>query len=163
MSYNPWLSATHRRPSFSYHYMEVWASDALPGMTANKPLFQRAYLEGTVHEVFQDGMKVLGGCEEASSMEVLLDLLGIEYSHAIYGYCLKQQASLYHEEFCALDWYYQSAEQRRISRNKWEHRFILDQVCPSSWYLAKIIEDAGEYEGWEERAKGQGQLQVGNL
>ena len=124
-------------------------------MTANKPLFQNAYLVGTIYEVFHDRMKGLGEWEQFSSMEALLDALSIEYSRAICGYCLKQQASHYHEEFCALDWYHQSAEQRRICRNKWEHSFIFDQAWPSSWNLAKALQDAGEYEGWEGHAVGQ--------
>ena len=102
-------------------------------------------------------MKGRGDWEEAASMEALLDILGIEYSCAICGFCLQQQASIYGDQYCALNWYYQSAEQRCTSRTSWEHWYILDQVCPSDWYLAKVIQDAGEYEGWEGHAVGQGQ------
>ena len=124
-------------------------------MPANKPLFQRAYLQGTVYEVFQERMQGLGGWQEASSMEAVLDLLNIEHSRVICGCCLKQKALQYDDEFCGLDWYYQSPAQRRIHRNIWEHSFILDQVYPTSWHLAKVLEDAGEYEGWEGHAVGQ--------
>ena len=51
---------------------------------------------------------------------------------------------------CALDWYFQSNAQRLMNPEVWERHLILDQVCPTRWYLAKVLKAYDmQYVGWE--------------
>ena len=135
--------------------MEVWYAKAPAGMSPNKPVFDRATLVGQVCDVFKDQMAGVGGWEQASSVEAVLDLLHIECARMICGYSLHKRALQYDAKFCGLDWYYQHAALRRVGRNKWERGVMFDQVCPAQWFKARILDDCGECAGWGDRAVGQ--------
>ena len=100
-------------------------------------------------------MAGVGGWEQAASMEAVLDLLQVEYARMICGYSLHRRAVHYDDKLCGLDWYYQDAALRRVGRNKWQHGVILDQVCPTQWCRARILEDCSECAAWGDHAVGQ--------
>ena len=89
---------------------------------------------------------------EVKDMESLLVKSGImNYAKFICGYHIGGQAATECDPgLCALDWYFQSSEQRECDSQVWEHHLILDQVCPTEYYKATVVvlKDA-QYVGWE--------------
>ena len=53
---------------------------------------------------------------------------------------------------CALDWYFQSNAQRLVNPDVWTRHLILDQICPTRWYEARVLEEldmnySGSWDG----------------
>ena len=89
---------------------------------------------------------------EVYDLEALLEKNGIhEYAKFICGYHIHgASATNTDPSMCALDWYFQSAKQRGEDKQVWEHSLILDQVCPTKWYLAAVVLLQDEnYVGWD--------------
>jgi len=85
-------------------------------------------------------------------MEALLVKAGItNYAKFICGYHIHGKAATeYDATLCALDWYFQSPQQREEDSRVWEHHLILDQVCPTEYYKASVMElQDSQYVGWE--------------
>ena len=85
----------------------------------------------------------------------VLQAMGIEdYSRFICGYHIRseQKAEMYKEDpgrYCALDWYSQSAMQRRCCPSVWDHFLLVDTVDPFKWYEAKSYTSQGQFDGWQ--------------
>ena len=89
---------------------------------------------------------------EVHDMEALLEKDGItQYAKFICGYHIHGAAATSVDpSMCALDWYFQSNAQRVEDSGVWEHHLILDQVCPTNWYKAMVLQlQDKEYVGWE--------------
>ena len=94
---------------------------------------------------------------EVTDMEALLIKAGItDYAKFICGYHIHGQAATsYDDTMCALDWYFQSAKQREDDSRVWEHHLILDQVCPTEYYKARVVVlKEAQYTGWEDHRVG---------
>ena len=52
---------------------------------------------------------------------------------------------------CALDWYFQSNAQRLRNPDVWVRHVILDQISPTRWYDARVLEEIDDnYSGsWD--------------
>ncbi len=129
--------------------MEVWYAETPAGMSPNKPAFDRATLVGQVCDVFKDQMAGIGGWEQASSMEAVLDLLHIEYARMICGYSLHKRAVRYGAKVRGLDWYYQDAALRGVGRTNGSTALYLIKfalrmrsgVRPEFWRTAVSMRD----------------------
>ena len=96
------------------------------------------------------------GFPRIKSMEGFLEVAGVtEYTRFICGYHIHGAvATAYDKRLCALDWYAQTTEDRETEPNVWDHFLILDQVCPTQCWYAKVYERKGRYEGWYDHAIG---------
>ena len=85
-----------------------------------------------------------------ASMEDLAVSMGIvDYVRFICGYHIQgQAATMYDPQYCALDWYCQSAAQRPSNPDVWEHYLILDQVCPTECIKSEAFKRMPMYPGW---------------
>ena len=99
------------------------------------------------YEIFQD----VGSWQSIADFEELLEAAGItEYCRFICGYHIHDQAtSMLDKDCCVLDWYFQSAQQRKADPLVWEHRLLLDQVCPTEWYKSRVFQIMPVYHGWD--------------
>ena len=77
-----------------------------------------------------------------------------DYTRFICGYHIRTDQKADHyaadpDQYCALDWYSQSAQQRRWKPAVWDHFLILDTVDPFKWYEASAFKTCGQYTGWD--------------
>ena len=134
--------------------MEFWRSyghghDQTSGNGMDSaPLMNQCDRIGTVGENFRD----IVPWQEVFDFESMLEAAGItEYARFICEYHIHgRAATVYDSKYCALDWYFQSAPDRMDQSNIWEHHLILDQVCPTMYHEAHVVEfnPFGRYEGW---------------
>ena len=106
-------------------------------------------LKGTVAEVFaylQDEF------DRMTCLEDVFKRAGIDtYTFFVCGYHIHGARALpYERKFCALDWYSQSASDRMATKNTYEHWLILDQVCPTEFWKAKVFQAMPPFDGWKE-------------
>jgi hypothetical protein len=144
--------ASREEDAFAYNHLEVWCQKG-EVVSVSNPRATRAYLVSSARTFFASRMEGVPW-EGFDSMEAVLDHLGLRYSRFICGYSLRQRGL--DEKFCALDWYFQDPDLRMEGRDLWYHAYILDQVCPSSWYSAQVVKNDGDlYRGWSQHALGQ--------
>ena len=135
--------------------MEVWESwgeghtkAGRRGMDIAPGGLQQCIKKGTVAEVFA---YLEDDFDRMTCLEDVFKKAGIgEYTFYICGYHIHGARALpYERQFCALDWYSQTASDRMAAKNRYDHWIILDQVCPTEFWKGEVFQPLSPFEGWD--------------
>ena len=141
------------KPFLSMEVWESWGDDhsksGRRGMDTTPGGLDSCVRKGTVAEVFS---YLKDGFDSMTRLEDVFIHAGIDmYTFFVCGYHIHGTCALpYQGKFCALDWYSQSASNRRINKGTYEHWLILDQVCPTNFWKSQVFQSMPPFDGWEE-------------
>ena len=90
------------------------------------------------------------------NLEQLFDAAGITVrTYFICGYHIHGTSANVHDgRFCALDWYAQTGADHSRNPEEWDHYLILDEVCPTECYKARVFRRMDAFYGWTDHAIG---------
>ena len=123
-------------------YEEDHTRDAGGGMTPF-PFFMTCGDPRMFGELFD-----VPNMHRCTCMEDVLEAAGVyDYHRFICGFHIKGMGkSEVREDYCPLDWYYQSASLRLKYPDQWEHYLILDQVSPADFWKGTVVQYIERYE-----------------